>query len=65
MSQHFLNLWPLDARERVDSRRQLLLESILVGLLVVLFITAVSAWVAWRTTQVRAVNAELGQAQHL
>ncbi len=65
MSQHFLNLWPVDARERVDSRRQLLLESILFGLLVVLFITAISAWVTWRTTQVRAVNAELSQAQHL
>ena len=65
MNQYFLNLWPVDARERVDSRRQLLLESVFAGLLVVLFITAVSAWVTWRTTQVRAVNAELNQAQHL
>ncbi|AXF86575.1 hypothetical protein DTO96_102330 [Ephemeroptericola cinctiostellae] len=65
MSQYFLNLWPVDARERVDSRRQLLLESIFAGLLVVLSITAISVWVTWRTTQVRAVNAELNQAQHL
>lgn len=65
MNRYFLNLWPVDARERVDPRRQLLFESIFVGLLVVLFIMSISAWFSWRTAKVRAVNAELNQAQRL
>ena len=64
-TQRSLNLWPVGAHERVDSRRQLLLESVFAGLLVVFSIMAVSTWFSWRTAQVRAVNAELTQAQQL